>query len=282
METIVVAIDFSKSSINALNYAIKYANIKKADIHMVWVDNISSGEVIFTGFSNKAKLEYKKNLQKIVDEYKNELTAGELKFSMRRGKVHVELAKVASDINANLMIAGTHGVTGFEEHWIGSNAYRIVTYAPCPVITVRNDFNFAESIGSIIFPIDSTLETKQKLPFTADIARSFNAEIYILGLYSTTLKSVQKRINTYVDQAVKYFNENSVKFSVEKFKPANITRSIINYAEKINADLITIMTEQENTANHVFLGPHAQQMINHSPIPILSLKSMKVIEKYKQ
>ncbi len=279
MDTIVVAIDFSKSSVHALEYAINFANMVGADIHMVWVDNMSSEEVVFAQFSNEDRMEHKRNFEELCEKYKKKLKTGMLSFSLKKGKVHIELAKVARLKKADLIIAGTHGATGFEEYWIGSNAYRIVAYAPCPVITIRNDFNCCDKINAILFPIDSTIETKHKLPFTASIAKIFNATIHVLGLYSTTLKSVQKRIDNHVNQAIKYFEENGVQIEVEKFKPDNTTKSIINYASNISAELITIMTEQENTTAHIFLGPHAQQLISHSPIPILSLKSKEVIKQ---
>ncbi len=278
MKTIIVAIDFSKGSIHALEYAIRFANHVKSNIHLVWVDNITTDETVYSHFSNEDKLEHKKSFEKLFRKYRSKLSNGNLSYCMRRGKVHMEIAKVASQEDADLIIAGTHGVTGFEEYWIGSNAYRIVTSAPCPVITIRNDFDSDTLVSSIVFPIDSTVETRQKLPFTANIARIFNAAVHILGLYSTTLKSVQKRIDSYVDNAAKYFEENQVHYKVKKFKPDNITQSIIKYAEDNNAHLIAIMTEQEGTTGHVFLGPHAQQLINHSPIPILSLKSKEIIK----
>jgi hypothetical protein len=44
----------------------------------------------------------------------------------------------------------------------------------------------------------------------------------------------------------------------------------IDYALSKSADLISIMTEQETPAN-ILLGPHAQQLVNQSPVPILSI-----------
>ncbi len=49
----------------------------------------------------------------------------------------------------------------------------------------------------------------------------------------------------------------------------NITNVTIAYAEKINADLIVIMTEQEPQIGSFFLGKFAQQMVNNSPVPVL-------------
>lgn len=280
MKTIIVAIDFSKGSLHALDYAINLANKFEANVHMIWVDNITSDELVYNQFSNKDKLEHKRSFEKLFKNKSGNLKNNELAYSMRKGKVHIEIAKLASSLDADMIIAGTHGVTGFESYWIGSNAYRIVSYAPCPVITIRSDFECCDKIESVLFPVDSSVETKQKLSFTVSLAKKFNAKIILLGLYTTNLKSFQNRINKHIDAAQKYFQENSVNFEVEKHKPGNITRFIIDYADNNDIDLITIMTEQENTMDHVFLGPHAQQLICYSKKPVLSLKSKEVIKKH--
>ncbi len=281
MKNIVVAIDFSKGSIHALNYAIDIANRAQADIHMIWVDSTSTSEIVYSHFTNEDRLEHKKNFQALTLEYAPSLKGGKLMHYLRKGKVHLEIAKLAAQRNADLIIAGTHGVTGFEEFWIGSNAYRIVTYAPCPVITLRQDFDFNKGISNIVFPVDSSIETKQKLPFTMDFARMYNASIHLLGLYGTSLKSVQKRIDTHLEHAANFLKENNVQYKEERTKPENITRFIREYALKVNAELITIMTEQENTTANVFLGPNAEQLISHSHIPILSLRPKSIVQENK-
>ncbi|MCF8229813.1 MAG: universal stress protein [Bacteroidales bacterium] len=279
MKNIVVAIDFSKGSIHALNYAIDVANRAGANIHMIWVDNISTEEIVYSHFTNEDRLEHKKNFQKLSKKITPKLKDGKLQHYLRKGKVHLEISKLAAQKNADLIIAGTHGITGFEEYWIGSNAYRIVTYAPCPVITLRQDFNFKNGIRNIVFPVDSTIETKQKLPFTVEFAKMFDASIHLLGLYSTSLKTVQKRIDTHLEHAANYLKENNVSFIEERTKPDNITRFIREYAKNQKAELITIMTEQEGTKANVFLGPNAEQLISHSHIPILSLRPKSISNK---
>ena len=64
---------------------------------------------------------------------------------------------------------------------------------------------------------------------------------------------------------------------IENVDAENITNSIINYAKEINADTIAIMTEQEMTTANLFLGAYAQQMVNHSPIPVLSIHAREYI-----
>jgi len=187
------------------------------------------------------------------------------------------MANQAKFSDASLIIAGTHGVTGYEEFWIGSNAYRIVSYAPCPVITVRHDFNITpQGISSIVLPVDSTLDTLQKVPFTIEIAKIFGADVHLLALNTTSIKTMQRKVENYARQAQKFMEEAGVNYSTETILSDNITNAAIEYAQKVEADMIAIMTEQETTASNILLGPFAQQMVNFSPIPVLSIQPREI------
>ncbi len=277
MKQILVGIDFSKNSIHALEYAIQFANKVGANITLLWVNNTTTSEYIFDETLIEIKKEKRANLDKLVEQYQKQLSPGKLKYKLRKGKVHLEVAAQAKLINADLIIAGTHGVSGFEEYWIGSNAYRIVTHAPCPVITIRYDFPFKDAIKKIILPIDSTQETKQKLPITLKIAQSYKAEIHILALYSTSLKALQRRVDNHANQVKEILSKQGIKCKIASEKADSMTNATITYAQKINADLIAIMTEQETTTANIFLGPFAQQLINHSAVPVLSLRSKELV-----
>jgi nucleotide-binding universal stress UspA family protein len=276
MKQILVAIDFSKTSMNALAYGIHIAGKSGADVQMVWVDNTTSEEVVFEGFAHEERNEKVALLRDLQEKHARSFKGGKLDFKTRKGKVYIEIAQQAKTISADLIITGTHGVSGFEEFWIGSNAYRVVTNAPCPVITLRHDYKVGD-IRKIVIPIDSSQETRQKIPVVAQIAQLFNSEIHILSLYSTPLKSVQKRVENYATQVADYCNERKIKNIKITKESENITRTTIDYAESIGAELIAIMTEQENTTANIFLGPYAQQMVNHSPVPVLSMRAKELV-----
>lgn len=277
MKEIVVAIDFSKGSLHALDYAIAFANHVKSNVMMVWVDSHTNQDFAFSAEVNEFREEAIRNMDEIMKTKKGQLKHGKLSYKLRKGKVYQEIANQAKYNDASLIIAGTHGVTGYEEFWIGSNAYRIVSYAPCPVITVRYDFNIgAECIKSIVLPIDSTLDTRQKVPFTVELAKLFNADIHILALYSTSIKAVQRKVDNYARQVQKYMTDAGINHYIESLQADNITNISIDYARKVNADLIAIMTEQETTASNILLGPYAQQMVNHSPVPVLSIQPKEI------
>jgi len=277
MNQILVAIDFSKCSVHALEYAIFMANRIKSNILLVWVDNTSSDESVYLSPGESNRKEITNNFDELITKYSPMLEHGEMGYKIRKGKAHIEVANQAKYSDAMLVVAGTHGVTGFEEFWIGSNAYRIVTYAPCPVVTVRTQFAFKENINKIVLPIDSTLETRQKIPFATKIAKYFNSEIHIVSLYSTSIKAVRHRVDNYAKQVEKYLKEENVNFTSATVEAENITNSTIEYAKSVDADLIAIMTEQETTTANLFLGAYAQQMVNHSPVPVLNIHAKEYI-----
>jgi nucleotide-binding universal stress UspA family protein len=177
---------------------------------------------------------------------------------------------------AELIIAGTHGVTGFEQYWIGSNAYRIVSYAPCPVITVRFDYQFDHDIKNVVLPIDATPDTRQKIPFACSLAKALGASLHIVGLNSLTLKSLQRKTSGNVEQAVEYCNKEGIDHTVSEIQSPDVTRAIINHATDNKADIIAIMTEQQRSASGLLIGPQAQQLVNFSPIPVLSIQPKEI------
>ena len=75
-----------------------------------------------------------------------------------------------------------------------------------------------------------------------------------------------------------YLTKRDIKFSSELVYGENIATTTLKYGEKINADLIVIMTEQEDNLTGIFLGPYAQQVVNHSKIPVMSIKPMETGE----
>lgn len=267
---IIVAIDFSKNSQHALEYAVIIANTVSADITLVWVDKPESDESLYDNEVTEVRQEAKKRMEDWVKKFQPKLKTGKITFKLRKGKVYKEVANMAKYHDAYLVMAGAHGVSGFEAFWIGSNANKIVANCECPVITIRDSFNVKKGIRKIVLPIDNSSSTRQKVPFAMEFAKSFCSEVHVLQIHSSRLKTVQAQVVSYTNQVVKYLKENGVKHVVHTVQPDNNTTATIEYAKEISADLIIIMTEQESSGN-ILLGPYAQQMVNNSPIPVMSV-----------
>lgn len=273
MKHILVPVDFSESSINALEMAIAYANELDFNIRLIHVIKDAVFYQRNLGLSNLIEVKNEKvihNLKYLVTRF-NPITKNTIDYRIRSGKIYNEIANQAKYGEAELIFIGTHGTSGFEELWLGSNAYKVVNNSPCPVISVRNSYK-RHLISTIIMPIDDTPETRQKIPYTAHIAKKFNAQIHILQVSETKKEETLTRINKYANQAAAFLENNDIDFEHEKISGTNITDITIEYALRKNADMISIMTEQSESTKNIWLGPYAQQMVNHSPIPILSIQ----------
>ena len=276
-KTLIVGIDFSDCSINALEHAITMAQKAKAGITMVWVNHLDYSKEIFSVEPKQLKAEVKRKFEELLERYTVKLHGFPLKYELRKGKVYKEICAVANELDAFLTVIGTHGSTGFEEFWIGSNANRMVSSSKRPIITIRGGVNIDRDLSTIVMPFDSTKETRQKLPFTALLAKYCDSEVHILGVFTSSLDDLRYRIRNYVAQAEDYFKENNIKYKTEFLEVDNITDATLEYAKKVDANLISVMTEQETRTSNLWLGPFAAQMVNHSPIPVLSIHA----DKYK-
>ena len=271
MHPIIVAVDFSNTAIHAVEYAISMANKMKSDIHLIWVDKLNPQESVYPDTSNENRNEAKKRFEELLNIYSKKLARGiTMDFKLKKGRIYREVDNMAKLVEAELIVTGANGISGYEEFWIGSNAYKIVSCATNPVITVRHDYPIRENIERILVPMDGSLETLQKIPFVVKLATLFNSEVHLVTTHNSHLKSIQRITEKITQMARGYLQDQKVTVIEDILVANDLTKAVLAYAGKVDADLIAIMTEQETPVN-ILLGAQAQQLINQSPIPVLSI-----------
>lgn len=281
IQKIVTAIDFSECSMNAFRHAVDMARKLKADLIMVWVNPETFKFVASREKVDDETVRAREAFEGIWRQYHADIGNQELKYIIKRGQVYEQIVKTAIEENADLIVAGTHGVSGFREFWMGSNAFRLIMASTLPVLTIREETPLKKDLKKIVLPIDSTIETRQKNPIAAEFAKVFDAEVHIVGLYSSEVEDIRKLVNSYLEDTVNYLNEQGIKYQVAYKECNNITNMTLEYAQEIDANLIVIMTEQEIKTANLWMGPYARQMINHADIPVLSVKPQEFIDSMK-
>jgi len=276
MSTIVVAVDFSESSINAFLHALSIAQKCKTDLDLVWVRKSAEEKDKFDSGGDPTK-EVIVQFTDLIAKYQPELPGNKISYKIRTGRVYKEIADEAKESKAMLVVTGTHGASVFVEFWIGSNANRIVSLAPCPVLTIRSGIDVRRPLSKIVLPMDSTTETRQKATFTGYLAKKHDAEVHILSLYSTKVKAVRRNVDTYSEQVAKYFDEEGVKYLITSKETDNISDGMIEYAKSVDANLLSIMTQQESSTANLWMGPFAQRTVNRSPIPVLCIRPKETL-----
>ncbi len=139
---ILVPIDFSVHSKNALKYAVPIAEQIGATLYLVYVveptiypADLGFGQVVMPGVEDELREKGGEELKALIEkEIGNRMPAHS---AVRTGKPHQEILLEAEEKNIDLIIVATHGHTGVEHMLFGSTAERIVRNAKCPVLTIR-------------------------------------------------------------------------------------------------------------------------------------------------
>jgi len=276
LRKILVPVDFSETGMLALEHASFMARLAKADLILLHVLPVS--EYHFEIPEPVMRIENHDEVNRVVEQKLSELVDSVranygcvAKSISARGKVAHEVMELAKEENVDLIIMGTHGASGFEEFFVGSNAHKVVTVAPCPVITVQTH---AKKLGftNIIVPIDRTTHSREKVEIATTMANLFAAKLHIVGLLESDEDQEYDKLQIVLDQVQHAVEKTGLPFSRTTVKGQNLAVEALKYGEKVNADLVIIMTEHESELNGIFMGARAKQIVNHSKIPVMSIK----------
>jgi len=277
IKKILVPIDFSEISTNALNEAIILAGTLEAELYLIHVKEFMVGYVsVYSDLpqylpsnielsiiiENKME-EMKQNISKEFDIIPN-IRIGE-------GEIYSEIIAFSESEKIDLIIMGTHGISGYKELFLGSNAQRVVSFSDIPVLTLQKPCKDIE-FKNILIPIDNSTHSREKVNVTLQIAKLFGAKIHLLGLLDSDDEQEKSKFTTKMDAVEKNIIASKLDYIKSIVTGDNLAETTKKYATKNHCDLIAINTGHESRLTGIFLGLFAQQIVNHSKIPVLSFK----------
>ena len=267
MTNFIVPVDFSVDSLKGLDMALLFSQKKQVNIQLVYVLSNSSN---FQPSVVEQEHKYAQSqFKKLVEEYEPKLgNNSDLKFIIKKGKVYREIVNQANSYKNAVVSASTHGASGFEELFIGSNALKIIAATEQPVFTLRKPV--PSDITRIVLPIKLHRATRQKVNIAADIAEIFGAELHAIAISTRKNKRDLERLESYTKQVEGYFKARKLKCVTKTLVGESLPTLTCNYAEAVNAELIIIMSSAVDKWN-VMLGSYAQQMVNKASVPLLNI-----------
>jgi len=137
VRSILVPVDFSKSSLDALQHALALARQFNARLVLLHVVAPFHADMFMdtTDIQRDARTLAHKRLTKLANASKKVWSRTGHRF--RVGHVDTTITAQARRLNADLIVMGTHGHSGLKRALLGSVAERVVRHAPCSVLTVR-------------------------------------------------------------------------------------------------------------------------------------------------
>lgn len=258
-DLILVTWDFTDKSYIALEHAIDIAKNIKHDIAII---HIVKKESEVTDAKNK--------IAESVKKYFDNISVKPQIF-VKEGTIFTTIAEMAEEIKARMVVMPTHGIKGVQK-LLGSWALKVIAGSRSPFIVVQ-DKPKSNIFKNILMPIGFRKENKEIINWATYFAKNFGSKFHLFyGKYTDTnfLKGVESNLlflNKYFTQKNIHFEAVSASGGGKEFH-----HEVIEYAAKINADSIMVMTTRDISLADYVLGAQEQYIIaNHKEIPVICI-----------
>jgi nucleotide-binding universal stress UspA family protein len=285
LKKILLAIDFSKSSDNLIKNAINIAKTFESGIILI---HILPGDIKNEKVRKMIKDVAESQLQQINERIEKEGVKTEpaiLKF----GKHFDEIIHVANKKNVNLIMIGAGEKIKKDLFKLGTTAEKLVRRSDKPVLVLKKNSDL-KSVKRILCPVDFSVESRLALNNAINIARRYNAKLYILNvsepinLSYKELKLKWKDINELnrkdleveMSSFLKDFNLIDVKW--ESFvKTGDPSQKILKLIKKKETDLLVMGSSGKSSIHRMIMGSVTEKVIREVPCSFLTLKTENVI-----
>jgi nucleotide-binding universal stress UspA family protein len=275
MKKILVPTDFSEHAENALKIAAQLAKKYNGEIyllHMIELPVDMTNPVGGTRTSDLPEALYfmklaKKRFSEVLNSpYLEGLTVHE---TVQFHQAFDGIMEISKKYNCDFIVMGSQGATGFKEMFVGSNTEKVVRTSEIPVLVVKKDRpNF--KIENFVFATNLSPESKNALQQAIEFATLMDAKLHLV--FVNTANEFQTSVDT--DNNLKKYMEgssfNNYEFHVHN--DSSVENGILNFAGKINADLVGMATHGRKGLSHFFNGSISEDLVNHANMPVVTFR----------
>jgi len=273
MKKILVPTDFSDQAENALKAAAQLAKKYNCELHLLHILEIPlHKENAISSYNNLPEAVY---FMKLAHKQFEELKEKEYLKGIIIHE-HVNLHEIFKGVfqickkqNIDLVVMGSHGVSGFKELLIGSNTEKIVRTSEAPVLVIKKEHQ-TFNVNNFVFA--SSFNEESKVPFLKALkfAELFKTEMHLLMVvtpnrFITTIQA-KERIQKFLDSTTHSY------CTIHIFNDETIEKGIMNFSQSINADLIGMSTHGRQGISHFFNGSVSEDLVNHAKRPVITFK----------
>lgn len=273
MKKILVPTDFSKHAEYALRVAAQIARKNNSEIYLLHMlelphqgnDAVSSGSAIpqIMLFKNLAI----NKLDNLIDS--DFLTGLTVLKIIQFEKAFDGIMEISKKNNIDFVVMGSHGASGYEEMFIGSNAEKVIRSSEVPVLVIKNKTDDFKT-DNFVFASDFSDEIKKPFAKLVELATIFNSHLDLVMIntpnsFKTT--AVAEKIMTDFLKDTNFTN-----YSRHIYNDVNVEKGILNYSSSVNADLIGMCTHGRTGFSHFFNGSISEDLVNHAVRPVITFK----------
>lgn len=278
MRRILVPCDFSTPAQQAYKFALDLAAKSEGEVYVLKVIELPMLYETTFGiqpyvFDPKLLTDLEEDAQAKFAKMKKQYPAKvPVNFQALQGPVTPTIRESIESDNIDTIVMGTHGSSGLEEFFIGSNTERIVRTSPVPVFAVRDACDIA-SIKSIVFPTVPDLEQFNLVMKVKELQSFFDATVHLLFINTPSNFVRDSDARTALEEFAAFFKLTN--YTVNVHSDTSEPNGIISFVKSIQADMIAMGTHGHRGLAHLLAGSIAEDVVNHAatcPIWTYSLK----------
>lgn len=275
MKKIIVPVDFSKHSYFALEVAANLAKKIDASLYICHIldlphMSLSDGDTPASIFL--LKITKNKMKETLAKPYLQGLNVEDEVVYDEPIEI---ISEKANQIGADLIVMGTHGSRGDRENFVGSNTEKVVRTADVPVLAIKERFENFE-IKDIVFASNFYGEVDSIFEKIKSFAEVFKAKIHLLKVVTPNLFERTPYSQKLMEDFAKRFEISNYETHI--FNDKHVEDGIIEFSRLNKMDLISMSTHGRTGLARILNGSIAEEITNHAPLPVLSIKVKEVKE----
>jgi nucleotide-binding universal stress UspA family protein len=259
---IVVTWDFTTVSENALEHAIRISRSIYQDIQLLHIVKPQTP---------KNEVDDKKKKMETVCDTTFKKFGIKPTVVIKEGSIFSEISKYASESKASMVVMGTHGMNR-KQRIFGSWALKVIVGSSAPFIVVHDKPTSYEKYSKVVFPVDYKSENKETLNWAIYFGKYFNSKVYLYK-YPVKDKSLQKKINTNLNFAIRFLIQNNLTYEIiSPDKSKDFAQETVAFAKSIDADIIlTVTTKYISFLDYLFGAKEQRMIANKEKIPVMCI-----------
>jgi nucleotide-binding universal stress UspA family protein len=277
---ILVPVDFSSASGNALQYALKFADKSKQSIlvlHVVYPQMESFDYPIFSGSATKTKSSLAEiALADFVDKHLTELKLKAAKdFEIHRlvkvGSAIPVIQDLVSEIMPLMLIMGTEGESAKQKKLMGSITAGILNKSSVPVLSIPPEYHY-KRIDRIAFASDFKESDVVEIKKYGNLLSSFNPSLHFVHIQS---EDVDENEESNYLKKLKASIEANLLFKAKEYhiiSGEDISQELLKFSKENNIDMIALNKPTRSWFKRFFIPSTSREMVLHSKIPVLVLR----------
>ena len=272
MKKILVPVDFSEISDNALDYAVELAQTASASItllHVYLPPVFVSDTLNMLPSPARMEQEFLLKMDRIRQTILKKHAHLDISCCCAPGIAVDEIDCYAKAHAIDLIVVGTQGAGYLEEKIFGSTAASLIRMASCSVMTIDKNVHFKAPECILLATDFIETDTNSLLNPLKELAALFGSHIYILNIIKRiTIESSAGEIAAgfELDHTLKHFHHTFFYSSHEE-----VTEGVNEFTEQHKMDMIVMIPHRHSIISRLFTEPQTHKMAFHSKVPLLTL-----------